>query len=102
RYATHPHLRSFPTRRSSDLSRRFVEFATGLARHWVEKYDLDGGTAVEIGCGKGEFLEYLVEAGMGRVVGIDPGLHPERLRPELADRKSTRLNSSHVKISYAV
>jgi SAM-dependent methyltransferase len=71
-------------------SRKFVEFATGLARHWVEKYDLAGGTAIEIGCGKGEFLEYLVEAGMGRVVGIDPGLHPERLRPELADRIEAR------------
>src|SRR5690606_40548847 len=30
-----------------------------------------------------------------------PSVHGERL-PELGDRKSTRLNSSHVKISYAV
>jgi SAM-dependent methyltransferase len=67
-------------------SARFVDFATGLARHWVEKYELAGGTAVEIGCGKGEFLEYLVEAGVGHATGIDPGLHPERLRPDLAGR----------------
>src|SRR5690606_22968993 len=28
--------------------------------------------------------------------------HPHRIEPSILDRKSTRLNSSHVKISYAV
>src|SRR5690606_41633216 len=38
-------------------------------------------------------------SGVGlRAVGQGRGLHPEHQR----DRKSTRLNSSHVKISYAV
>jgi SAM-dependent methyltransferase len=71
-------------------SARFVDFATGLARHWVQKYDLAGRTAIEIGCGKGEFLEYLIEAGLGHATGIDPGLHPERLRPHLAERITAR------------
>jgi hypothetical protein len=71
-------------------SARFVDFATGLARHWVQKYDLADRTGIEIGCGKGEFLEYLVEAGLGHATGIDPGLHPERLRPELAGRITAR------------
>jgi Methyltransferase domain/C-methyltransferase C-terminal domain len=71
-------------------SARFVDFATGLARHWVDKYDLRGGTAIEIGCGKGEFLEYLIDAGLGHATGIDPGLHPERLRPDLAGRITAR------------
>jgi hypothetical protein len=71
-------------------SERFVSFATDLARHWVEKFDLAGGTAIEIGCGKGEFLEYLVDAGLGHATGIDPGLHPERLRAEVADRITAR------------
>jgi SAM-dependent methyltransferase len=71
-------------------SARFVEFATGLARHWVDKYGLAGSTAVEIGCGKGEFLEYLIDAGLGHATGIDPGLHPERLRPDLAGRITAR------------
>src|SRR5690606_40123352 len=31
-----------------------------------------------------------------------PGIHIEDSQPKKADRKSTRLNSSHVKISYAV
>lgn len=71
-------------------SARFVDFATDLARHWVGKYDLAGRSAVEIGCGKGEFLEYLVDAGLGHATGIDPGLHPERLRPDLAERIACR------------
>src|SRR5437868_15465419 len=33
---------------------------------------------------------------------VDPILQPLRLRPADGDRKSTRLNSSHVSISYAV
>jgi len=69
-------------------SARFVDFATDLARHWVDKYDLAGRSVIEIGCGKGEFLEYLVGAGVGHATGIDPGLHPERLRADVADRIS--------------
>src|SRR5690606_39675668 len=35
--------------------------------------------------------------------GANPNLEPEEnLTKEIGDRKSTRLNSSHVKISYAV
>lgn len=83
-----PRLSEYSSRyeETQGYSVRFVDFATGLARHWVQKYDLADGTAIEIGCGKGEFLEYLVEAGLGHGTGIDPGLHPERLRPELAGR----------------
>lgn len=59
-------------------SPRFVEFATDLAREWVVDHDLEGGSALEIGCGKGEFLVWMVEAGLGSGIGIDPGVHPER------------------------
>src|SRR5690606_41984549 len=38
----------------------------------------------------------------GRVPGGGPAVAPRRGGPGAADRKSTRLNSSHVKISYAV
>jgi hypothetical protein len=68
------------------FSGRFVDFASDLARRWVDRYDLAGGTVVEIGCGKGEFLELLIRAGVGRATGIDPGLHPERLDPAVAER----------------
>src|SRR5207249_9110614 len=47
------------------------------------------GLALDVGCGTGRNLP-LYREGV-RVVGLDP-----------ADRKSTRLNSSHVSNSYAV
>ena len=34
---------------------------------------------LEIGCGKGEFLVMMAEAGIGAGTGIDPGVHPERV-----------------------
>src|SRR5699024_12224245 len=49
---------------------------------------------LDAGCGSGRHGGYLAEAGH-QVVGVDGD-------PELIDRKSTRLNSSHVSISYAV
>src|SRR5690606_40151442 len=41
------------------------------------------------------------QADRGLLDGLQVGFHPLR-RAETQDRKSTRLNSSHVKISYAV
>src|SRR5690554_7067835 len=37
-----------------------------------------------------------------QVLRLRPGAPRRRRRPESRDRKSTRLNSSHVRISYAV
>src|SRR5206468_12150868 len=75
RYGDHRDRHSFPTRRSSDLS------PTGaLNGSWVDRYDLD-------------------PARMRR--DHDRTLRLE-LRALVADRKSTRLNSSHDQISYAV
>ncbi len=61
------------------FSERFVSFASALARDWVERYDLTGKSVLEIGCGKGEFLVMMAEAGIGSGIGIDPGVHPERI-----------------------
>src|SRR5699024_11786281 len=71
-------LHSFPTRRSSDLQRdRFLllamdPFQSRLAQHEVEK------------------------------IGTGGSLLSGPSRRPVQDRKSTRLNSSHVSISYAV
>ncbi len=67
-------------------SRRFVDFATALAGRWVDRYDLAGRTVLEVGCGKGEFLVMMAEAGIGAGTGIDPGVHPERIESAAADR----------------
>src|SRR5690606_41420930 len=84
-------LHSFPTRRSSDLSfyarRAVTQVPADQARE-------DRGRAGEAG-----------EAALGDRAMVRAAqhmkAHPARSGRE-QDRKSTRLNSSHVKISYAV
>jgi SAM-dependent methyltransferase len=68
------------------FSPTFVDFARDLAERWVKTHDLADRTVLEIGCGKGEFLTWMVEAGAGRGIGIDPGVHPERITSAAADR----------------
>jgi len=68
------------------FSPTFGAFARGLATKLIERWDLAGKRALEVGCGKGEFLELLCELGMAGGTGIDPCWAPGRARPELADR----------------
>src|SRR5207302_3456520 len=85
------YLPPFPTRRSSDLGTadplrpRGPQDFTGLHTSIVRPLRLDPRRGIDLG------------------VGLMT--HAPRFRltlPEQEDRKSTRLNSSHVKISYAV
>lgn len=62
------------------FSPRFREFATELAKKWIDRHDLHDKDIVEIGCGKGEFLALMCEIGGNRGIGIDPSAHPERLQ----------------------
>ncbi len=68
------------------FSARFLGFARELAERWVTQYALVDKTVLEIGCGKGEFLTMIAEAGAGHCIGIDPGMHPERVESTAADR----------------
>jgi len=62
-------------------SPHFVAFARSLASRWVEKYNLRGGRVLEIGCGSmGEFLQFMIDAGAGHAIGIDPALNVERIQ----------------------
>src|SRR5439155_25758094 len=83
-YPPHRHLHSFPTRRSSDLDSR--------------RRDHDRGTASR----PEKFLHAANEHVRIERLGQD-AVRTNTTRPLLIeDRKSTRLNSSHVAISYAV
>ena len=64
---------------TQEFSGRFMEFAKALADDMVERYDLDGRSVLEVGCGKGEFLRLLAERGADPAVGIDPASRPGRL-----------------------
>src|SRR5207302_10986910 len=88
------HLHSFPTRRSSDLfassvrSRDSVALCSQSGSHLCALFSTSSATA-----DRGRVWR------PPRGSNIDPD---ELVQFRLGDRKSTRLNSSHVKISYAV
>jgi C-methyltransferase C-terminal domain/Methyltransferase domain len=69
------------------FSPRFLKFLDEICRDQIRKFGLAPGmTALEIGCGKGEFLTRLCELGGCNGIGIDPGYHPERNQSSAADR----------------
>src|SRR5699024_11982721 len=84
-YRPNPHLHSFPTRRSSDLER-------------IRELSMEAGRTVKVE-GKDNNLLELIAADSSFNLTLEDlknAMEPSR------DRKSTRLNSSHVSISYAV
>src|SRR5690606_41187911 len=97
-YDHHSHhrvLHSFPTRRSSDLpklSSTKLPMSYAMALIQLEKKVYSNPKFVEI-------IEQSQQKVLRQLSVFDNNyLHPSII----ADRKSTRLNSSHVKISYAV
>src|SRR5207248_9891378 len=90
-----PHPHSFPTRRSSDLAPGVLRTSTLPAGYAL----IDGDTATLIDAPR--TAEGLANHGIRK---IDSVLltHHHRDSSAAADRKSTRLNSSHRTISYAV
>jgi hypothetical protein len=61
----------------------FREFSDQLVDDLVARWRPAGATVVEIGCGKGDFLEALCRRGDCRGIGIDPAFEPGR-RPSVS------------------
>ncbi len=59
----------------------FRRFVAGLAERLIERYVLRGKTVLDIGCGRGHFLEELCTRGGNRGIGIDPSIESRRLEP---------------------
>ncbi|MCB9945210.1 MAG: methyltransferase domain-containing protein [Geminicoccaceae bacterium] len=68
------------------FSPRFMKLVAEICDDQNAKYDLDGKSALEIGCGKGEFLMALCERTGCTGIGIDPGFRPERVPDHLKGR----------------
>jgi hypothetical protein len=69
------------------FSPRFQQFLEQICRDQIAKFALAPGMkALEIGCGKGEFLTKLCELSGCDGIGLDPGYHPERNKSSAADR----------------
>jgi hypothetical protein len=63
---------------SQAFSSTFLDYARGLADHWVDRWGLQGRTVLEIGAGRGDFSRLLAAAGAARVLAMDPTVDPER------------------------
>ncbi len=61
------------------FSPRFRKFQSDMIAGLIERYALRNKNIVEIGCGKGDFLVELCEAGDNCGVGIDPACDPQRM-----------------------
>src|SRR5690606_40150802 len=94
-----PTLHSFPTRRSSDL------LALQGIRRPFDAFDEWPVEPVRV-CHRIGILQLRqADAALLQIVRHEPEHHlalPHDALKQFEDRKSTRLNSSHVKISYAV
>ena len=60
------------------FSKTFMEYLTGISNELIEKYDLKGKTTMEIGCGKGDFINLITELNEGKGIGIDPAYEEGR------------------------
>src|SRR5690606_41543196 len=100
----YPHtrdLRSFPTRRSSDLSETLAEAALNKLHFDVAYFASTNIKEIELYSDSPIRVD--VDWDLPQVTGARMSMNI--LSGEefsFSDRKSTRLNSSHVKISYAV
>ena len=59
-------------------SKTFMQYLTRIAKELIEKYQLEGKTVLEIGCGKGDFVNLMVELNGGTGIGIDPAYEENR------------------------
>lgn len=67
------------TEESQHFSGTFNRFARDLVAEIASFHDLRGRQTLEIGCGKGDFLQELARQTGTRALGVDPGFIPERL-----------------------
>jgi hypothetical protein len=54
------------------FSKTFMDYLRKISLELIDRYNLQGKTLMEIGCGKGDFINLLVELNKGKGIGIDP------------------------------
>lgn len=60
------------------FSTTFMNYLKKISENLIQKYDLKGKTLLEIGCGKGDFINLLTELSSGKGIGIDPAYQEGR------------------------
>src|SRR5207253_9962252 len=97
---SHLYLHSFPTRRSSDLITTLPPLfgaTSAMTGYETERHENAGGIMIQKQCESNDFSWQRRQFWFNVLTEKSPLTQLEH-----ADRKSTRLNSSHVAISYAV
>src|SRR5206468_11045247 len=92
---TNPHLHSFPTRRSSDLVNTLFQHTWLIGNNKVNEFRFQFAR-------RGLRYDFSKSPGGSNVAVNIAGYGFFGREPFSLDRKSTRLNSSHDQISYAV
>jgi len=72
-----------------DFSPRFQDYSRKLAERLVTRFNLHEKKIVEIGCGRGKFLELLCAQGDNRGIGFDPSRSSADKNPLRQDRFGT-------------
>lgn len=62
------------------FSPTFVKFLTGVTQKFIDRYDIKNREVIEIGCGKGDFINLISELGNNKGIGIDPAWVPGRTK----------------------
>jgi branched-chain amino acid aminotransferase len=57
---------------SQYYSPAYRDYIAGSIERLKSRYNLTGKTALDIGCGKGDYLRMLVRAGIAKAIGFDP------------------------------
>lgn len=60
------------------FSATFMQYLTRISEELISKYSLEGKTLLEIGCGKGDFINLLNELAGGEGIGVDPAYEEGR------------------------
>jgi SAM-dependent methyltransferase len=74
---------TIPYEESQAFSPRFLAFQEQLVDELATSYELAGKTILEIGCGKGAFLESICRAAGANGIGIDPAGDFSRVSPDV-------------------
>ncbi len=61
------------------FSKTFMQYLARISENLIKKYNLANKTLLEIGCGKGDFINLLNESAGGKGIGVDPAYVDGRL-----------------------
>lgn len=60
------------------FSKTFMAYLSRISEDLIRRYELKGKTLLEIGCGKGDFINLLTGLAQGKGIGVDPAYEEGR------------------------